>query len=332
MLRNAVPIVQALETLSHQEEHPNFGEVVREVADKISQGHVMSQQLTLFPRVFSPVYVTLVQIGERTGSLDQSLERLSDWLERDDRLRQRVKSALTYPVFVLCLATVLTLFLFYTVLPSFLGIFREMNTPLPWITQAVLLVTEAVRLPGFWLMFLSASAAGYAAGREFLRTTTGQLALYRALRKIPLLGSLLLIGGCARYCLSLEAMLSTGMDLPRALRMAAGASGNPEFVEDAPRIDRAITEGDPASEAMGMRPDIYPASLTHMAMAGEQASRLPEMFGSAGGYYDMETDFLVDALSAAMEPLMLALVATVVGTVILSIFLPLYSYLNKLGV
>lgn len=108
MLRNAVPIVQALETLSHQEEYPNFGEVIRDIAEKVSQGHVLSYQLTFYPKLFSKIYQTLVAIGERTGDLDSSLERLSDWLERDNRLRERLKSALSYPCFVLVLAVVLT--------------------------------------------------------------------------------------------------------------------------------------------------------------------------------------------------------------------------------
>ena len=331
MLRNAVPIIQSLETLSHQPEHPNFGEVIRDVAEKVAAGHVFSHQLSAYPRIFSKIFVTLVQIGERTGDLDGSLERLADWMERDERLRQRVKSAMTYPIFVLILATALTLFMFYTVLPSFLGIFKEMNVPLPLITRVVMFITEAVRQPGFWLIFLAGGGALYTAGREWLRTTSGQLALFRFLKRVPLMGSMLMFGSCARFCMSVEAMLSSGMDIARTMRMAAGASGNPEFLDDAPRMEKTIMEGEPCSDHLAANPQIYPPSLSHMVMAGEQASRLPEMFGRAGSYYDIEMNFKVDALSAAMEPLMLAGVASVVASVILSIFLPLYSYLAPLS-
>ncbi|MBT9582469.1 type II secretion system F family protein [bacterium] len=331
MLRNAVPIVQALETLSHQEEYPNFGEVIREIAEKVSQGHVVSYQMSFYPRVFFKIYVTLVQIGERTGDLDSSLERLSDWLERDNRLRERIKSALSYPVFVLILATCLTLFMFYTVLPSFLTIFRDMNVPLPLITRTVMFITEAVRQPGFWLLFIGATGVFVSVWREVMKTSQGQVTVWRAVRRIPLLGGMLLKGGCARYCMSVEAMLRSGMDVSRTLRMAAGASGNPEFVLDAPNMEKTITEGEPVSDHMAMNPDIYPSSLTHMVMAGEQASRLPEMFGRAGGYYDIEMNYTIDALSAAMEPLLLASVASMVAVVILSIFLPLYSFLGSIG-
>lgn len=331
MLRNAVPIVQALETLSHQEEYPNFGEVLREIAEKVSQGHVVSYQMSFYPRIFSKIYVTLIQIGERTGDLDSSLERLSDWLERDNRLRERVKAALSYPVFVLILATFLTLFMFYTVLPSFLTIFKDMKVPLPLITRVIMFITESVRQPGFWLLFVGTIGVVYSVGREVLKTDRGQVALWRILRRVPLLGSMLVKGACARYCCSVEAMLASGMDLARTLRYAAGASGNPEFILDAPNMEKTITEGEPISDHMAMNTHIYPASMGHMVMAGEQASRLPEMFGRAGGYYDLEMNYAVDALSAAMEPLLLASVASMVATVILSIFLPLYSFLGQIG-
>jgi type IV pilus assembly protein PilC len=331
MLRNAVPIVQALETLSHQEEYPNFGEVIRDIAEKVSQGHVLSYQMSFYPRVFSKIYSTLVQIGERTGDLDSSLERLADWQERDNRLRERLKSAMSYPVFVLCLAVVLTLFMFYTVLPSFLSIFKDMNVPLPLITRVVMFITEAVRQPGFWLLFVGTVGVVFTAGREYLKTTKGQVAIWRFFRKVPLIGPMLLKGSCARYCMSVEAMLASGMDLARTLRMAAGASGNPEFILDAPMMEKTITEGEPVSDHMAMNPDIYPPSLAHMVMAGEQASRMPEMFGRAGGYYDLEMNYAVDAMSAAMEPLLLASVASLVATVILSIFLPLYGFLAQIG-
>ena len=331
MLQNAVPIVQSLETLSHQEEYPNFGEAVRDIADKVSQGHKLSYQMSYYPRIFSKIFVTLIQIGEQSGDLDSSLERLSDWLERDNRLRERIKAALSYPIFVLILATVLTLFMFYTVLPSFLEIFRDMNVPLPLITRVVMFITEAVRQPGFWLLFLGTLGVVVSVSREFLKTLTGQAALWRVLRRIPLLGSMLIKGGCARYCMSVAAMLTTGMDLARTLRMAAGASGNPEFILDAPNMEKTISEGELVSEHMQLNPHIYPASLSHMVMAGEQSSRLPEMFARAGGYYDMEMNYTVDALSAAMEPLLLGSVASMVGTVSLSIFLPLYSFIGQMG-
>ncbi|MBN9419058.1 hypothetical protein ABS71_07550 [bacterium SCN 62-11] len=331
MLRNAVPIVQALETLSHQEEYPNFGEVVRDLAEKVSQGHVLSYQMSFYPRIFTKIYTTLVQIGERTGDLDSSLERLSDWLERDNRLRERLKSAMSYPCFVMILAVVLTLFMFYTVLPSFLTIFKDMNVPLPLITRIVMFITEAVRQPGFWLLLVGTVGVVFTAGREFLKTTRGQVACWRFLRRVPLIGTMLQKGACARYCGSVDAMLASGMDLARTLRMAAGASGNPEFIQDAPRMEKTITEGEPVSDHMAMNPDIYPPSLAHMVMAGEQASRMPEMFGRAGAYYDLEMNYAVDAMSAAMEPLLLASVASLVATVILSIFLPLYSFLGQIG-
>jgi type IV pilus assembly protein PilC len=119
--------------------------------------------------------------------------------------------------------------------------------------------------------------------------------------------------------------------MPRTFKLSAGASGNPLLAADSTALVDAIMEGGGASDYMQGRPDLYPGSMVQMAIAGEQASRLPDMYGRAAAYYDLEMNYQVDALSAALEPLLLAGVASVVGTIVVSIFLPMYGYLGKLG-
>lgn len=329
MLKNSVPLVQALETLSHQVEFPQLGEVIRNLAEKVSQGHPFSQQLAQFPRIFSRVYVTMVQIGERTGNLDDCLDRVALWQERDEQLRRKIQSALTYPLFVIGLTLCLTLFMFYTVLPNFLTIFKEMNLPLPLITRVIMFLTEALRQPGTWLFLICSLFLGLSLGKQAWQKTAVQILVWRALGRVPILGDMLLKGSCARYCLSAEAMLATGMDLSTSLRLAAQCSANPLFIEDAVELERSVTEGIQVSSHLAARPDIYPNAMTQMVTAGEQASQLPEMYGRVGALYDMETCFSIDTLSAAMEPLLLGTVAGMVGTVILSVFIPLYSFIGN---
>jgi len=331
MLINGVPIVQALDTLSHQAEAPNFGQVVRILSERISSGHTFSNALNQFPRIFPRIYVTMVSIGEQTGALDHSLDKLADWWERDHMIYQRIKSALSYPIFVLCLAGTLTLGLFYWVLPGFIGIFRDMNVELPFITKVVIAITNGVRDPGAWLITIAVLGAGFTLLRDFARTPRGAQQLFRLATRVPLLGGMLKNGSMARFCGAISALLSSGMDLPRCFKLSAAASGNPLLDADSQALVDTIMEGGIASDHMLSRPDLYPGSMVQMAIAGEQASRMPEMFGRAAAYYDLEMNYQVDALSAALEPLLLAGVASVVGTIVISIFLPMYGYLGKLG-
>lgn len=331
MLINGVPLVQALDTLSHQAEEPNFGQVVRILAEKISAGHPFSHALNGFPTVFPRIYVTMVSIGEQTGQLDVSLEKLATWAERDFQIQQRIKSALTYPTFVFGLACALTLALFYWVIPGFINIFEDMRIPLPFLTRLVIGTTHAIREPGTWLIALALLGVLGPMFRDFARTPHGSRALFGLALRVPQLGGMLRNGTLARYCGALEALLSSGMDLPRAFKLSGHASGNPLLAADAEELVGAVMEGELASAHMLRHPELYPPGLVQMAIAGEQASRVPEMFARAAAYYEMEAAYQIEALSASLEPLLLAGVSGLVGTIVVAIFLPMYGYLDKLG-
>ena len=331
MLTAGVPLLQALDTLQTNEECPDMGNVVVVCGDLVSSGHMFSNACSKFPRVFPPVYINMIQIGEQVGQIDQSLERLALWLEKDEALRQRILSALSYPVLILSVATALTLALFYTVLPGFLEIFREMNIPMPWVTRLVMAITDATRNPAAWLLGISLLGLAYGAVQYIQERRRLKVIAYRYILKIPVLGRMLRTGSLARFCSAAATMMVSGLDLLRCYKLAAGSSGSPLLEKDSANLTRAIQEGELASTYMHENADIYPSTLTHMVAAGEEASQLPELLERAGAYYEEECNFLVDALSAAIEPILLAGVASVIATVVLSIFLPMYSYIGNLN-
>lgn len=329
MLTSSVPILQALETLSDQPEDPVFGEVLEFCAEKLQHGVSFSVAVSRFPGIFPPIYQTMVQIGERTGSLDESLSRLALWLERDQALRQRIRGALTYPGFVMALACLMALTIFYTIMPTFVSIFEDMQVELPITTRVMLGLTRALRDPPSVLFMLSALTAGWSAFRSWRKSPTGSLQFYRFCKRVPLVGSMLLFGGLARYCSAMEALLVSGMTLTSALRMAGTASGDPLLEADSPAMVQSVSDGNLLAEHLYKQEEVYPSTLRGMLSIGEETSTLPEMFGRTAAYYELEMNFKVEALGAALEPLMLGIVAVVVATVILSIFLPLYSSLGQ---
>ncbi|MBS2038954.1 type II secretion system F family protein [bacterium] len=331
MLTSSVPILQSLETLSEQPEDPVFGEVIDSCADKLQQGVSFSAAISRFPLIFPPIYQTMVQIGERTGSLDESLSRLALWLERDVALRQRIRGALTYPGFVIVLASLMALTVFYTIMPTFVSIFEDMQVELPIITQIMLGLTRALRNPPAVLCMLAAAMAAWTAFQGWRKSPSGSLQFYRLCKSIPLIGSMLVFGGVARYCSAMEALLVSGTTLTSALRMAGNACGDPLLQADSAAMVQSVSDGNLLAEHLSKRDDIYPSTLRGMLSIGEETSTLPEMFGRTATYYELEMNFKVEALGAALEPLMLGVVALVVATVILSIFLPLYSSLGQLA-
>jgi len=331
LLQGGVPLVRSLEALSLQSEYPGFGRVIERIAHQVESGHRFSDSLSRYPDLFPKIYVVMVEIGEQSGGLDHSMERLAGWLERDGHLLQRIRSALTYPAFIMALAGVLTLVIFYVVMPSFMGIFTEMQVELPLITRIVLGLTGAIRNPLAWL------ASGLVVGGLWLqikrtwRDPHGQSFLYGLALQVPLLGGILWNGSTSRYCSAVDTLLTSGSSLDRTLRLSAAVSGSPVFLRDVENLTRSVTEGNLASEHMLHHPEVYSSTLAHMAAAGEEASRVPEMFARAGDFHALEMEGQVDTLKAALEPMMLAAVALIVGTIILSVFLPLYGFLNKIG-
>ena len=331
LLRNGVPLLQALGTLSDQPEDEVFSEVVHSCTQKISTGHSLSQSLAAFPEVFPKVFVSMAEIGEQTGSLDSALEQLADWLERDQDVERRILGALSYPIFVFCLASLIMLAIFYTVMPGFLGIFQEMNIRLPLATQLIVAITEAVRSPMVWasaLIFLWMLRHGL---RKTTSTLAGRARLYLLLLRVPLLGNMLTFGSTARFCSCGKVLLSCGMDVMQAYRLSAAASGSPLLQRDTPSLLAAIREGELVSEHMARHPEIYDHTLTSMVSAGEEASRIPEMMGFAGYYYNLGLTSCIDSLGAALEPLLMGGIAVLVGTIVMAVFLPMYSYIGQMG-
>lgn len=331
LLRGGVPLVQCLNALCLQDEYPDLGLVLVEVTRRVEGGHRLSEALANFPGVFSKIVVVMVQIGEKTGSLDDSMDRLAGWLERDGELMQRVRSALTYPAFIMALTVVLTLGLFYGVMPAFLGIFQDMHVELPLITRIVVAFTLAVRNPLAWLIGGLVLGLGWRQLKRTWADERGRVVLYRAATRLPVLGAILWNGSSARFCCAVSALLMSGSNLQSSLRLGAAVSGSPVLDRDVVPLSNAVMNGIQPSEYMMLHPAIYSRTMTHMAAAGEEASRLPEMFARASEFHGLEMESQVDALKAALEPMMLSAVAIIVGTIIFSVFLPLYGFLNKIS-
>lgn len=331
LLKSGIPFVDALEILTDQPDYPQFGEVIEAISLRVQSGHPFSACLNLFPRVFSEVYVTMVAVGERTGHLDRATETLGEWLEEDYDLKRQVKAALTYPAVVISFTLILTLALFYTVMPGFIDIFRQMNVDLPWPTRVVMAVTKAIQNPGSWIIGFAVLFFFWLALRDLFRNPRTRLWASVLLLRVPLIGGLLKDLSLARYTATAAALIAAGLDLTRVFLLSARASGSQLLIVDSRWMLSNIEEGRLVSDHMAERPDLYPATVTQMVIAGEESSRLEDMFERLSSFYDSEVRYRVEVLGAALEPLLLMFLAGLIGGLVFSIMIPLYSYLGKLG-
>ncbi|MEW6277208.1 MAG: type II secretion system F family protein [Candidatus Eremiobacterota bacterium] len=328
LLQAGIALPKALNTLASTTPDPSLSLTLREMLLRINEGIYLSRSLAPFRRMFPPVFVAMIRVGERTGALVAVLEKLSQWQERDDRLARRVRSALTYPAFVLILTVLLMLAMFLTVLPGFVRLFQDTGVPIPWMTRITFTLVGLVRNPGAWVIgaVLVLSWAGMI--RERMATRTGRAQLFEVALAVPLLGSLLAYGCMARFTSAMATLLGSGVDLLKSLELAAQASGNPILQEDCERIARGLREGEHLCDLME---GAFPPTVVQLVAVGEETSRLEEMFARLSDLYDAEVHYLLDSLGSVLEPFLLGVVATGVGWTVLSIMLPLYGFLATLG-
>lgn len=331
MVAAGVPLIRGLETLSFQPEFPHFGVIVECMAQEVSEGEKFSRSMACHPRIFNDSFVAVISIGEETGCLEQSLALLADWIEREDRVQHRMKSAMVYPLSVTAVSALLCALIFTMVLPTFAEIFKETQVPLPMLTQVTLALSALLSKAQFWVVFaVVAALVGRAWGRLWHSPRQAR-ALYSVARYVPGLGSMLHHGSLTRYCLCNYASIRSGVPLTKCLRMAAQASGNPLLEQDSRRLVKCVEAGQPVSVAMTGHPKLYSTTLVQMIQAGEESSQLGEMYLRVGRFHEMEMEASIEMLSAAIEPLLLLGVSAMVGGIVLSVYLPMHSAMMNLA-
>ena len=331
LFSTGIPLSRSLDILTDQSDDPAFAQVLTEVTVMVNSGHLFSAALGRFARVFPSVMVHLVQVGENTGGLGISLSRVADILEKDSNVLRRVKSALSYPIFILSLTLILTLCVFYFVLPNFIGIFVSLKTPLPLITQLLIFITQALRSPGWWLVATGLAQLSYSWVSKSWNVPTGRVRIYSFLLSLPLIGSILLYSTIARYCWVFGVTMESGMELTKSLRLASLASGSPALEADGARIIESVINGAPLHKHYRENPNVYPRVLAHMVLAAEESSTLSPTLARLGDMFDEDLLYRLELFNAALEPVLISLMALVVGSVVVAIFLPLYGTIGDLG-
>lgn len=330
LLGSGVSIIDALQVTVDHSPSDTLAVVVKHIQEKLDGGHSLSDGMSEFPRIFSPVAISLTKLGERDGQITKQLSKLSDWMERDEQLRRKVTSALVYPVFALSLTFALTLALFLTIIPGFIEMFDDMGIELPLPTKVLALMTHAVTSPLAWSVLSFSVLAVMVGSRSFLESPRGQRAVYRFSSSVPVLGSLMTSSGMARFAFAATAMLQSGSNVVSGFKLALEASGSPLLKANSRALVEALENGESLSAHMAKHPELYPPIATQLAAVGEESAQMPEMFQVISHYYEEQIEYQIHLVSALLEPVLMSIVAVVVGFVVISVFLPMYGFIDKI--
>lgn len=323
MLKAGVPVVQALAMLCKSMTHKSLVRVMQTVLSDVTSGIALHDALARHPRVFSSLFVHMVQAGESAGILDDIMERLSQTLEKNEALRSKIRSALMYPTAVLLVATGILVLILMWVVPVFEDVFQSLGAPLPWSSQVVVSLSDSLvqTWPALLVMLAlpiwAAQHKGPAAFR--LRLWAAQWFL-----RWPVLGPLLTTSIVARWSQTLSALLSAGVPLTEALGPTAQACDHPVFERATLQLQRRVVQGSSLSEAMGQT-ERFPAMIVQLCATGEETGALDTLLGRAGSLMVTELDDQVNGLTSLLEPLIIVVLGGLIGAILVAMYLPIFN-------
>lgn len=330
MINAGLAMVRCLDILSEQTEDKKLQATLGQVRRDVEGGSTLSNALAKHPSVFSTLYISMVKAGEMGGVLDEVLERLAGFMEKDFGLKKKVKSALTYPVVILVMALGIVFFLVTYILPTFVQLFEGMSLQLPLPTRILIGITKGARNPAIFIPCLVLAVLGLFGLSRYIQTPVGRKQYDLLKLNIPVFGLLNKKVAISRFCRTLGTLLSSGVPIMQALEIVGKASGNEIIAMTVTKIRESIREGESIASPLGAS-GMFPPMVTQMVAVGEETGNLDAMLGKISDFYDTEVEYLLASLTSMLEPIMIVGMGGIVGFIVISVFLPLYQLIGNLG-
>lgn len=325
MVDAGLPLISALTALYEQSDprrQAGLRAVIGEVVSRVQQGDSFNEAISKHPHVFSRLYISMARAGETGGMLADILDRLAGFLEASARLRKKVKSAMTYPAVVICIAIAVTTFLIVKVVPVFGEIFAEFGEGLPAPTRILLDISDFIRGSWYWLIAIIGGAIFGA--RYFLRTTQGREIWERTQLKLPVFGPLIHKICMSRFARTFAQLIRSGVPILEVMSIVSETAGN-ILVERAIRsVSADVEKGDSLAVALTRQP-IFPPMMLRMVSAGEATGKIDAMLEKMADFWDEEIEAMLNALTSLIEPFLIVFLGIVVGGIVIAMFLPIFK-------
>lgn len=327
MIDAGIPILRCLDILYTQTKDPALKNALDTVRKDVKSGLALNEAMEKHPLVFSDLFVNMIRAAEVAGILDQILDRLATFLEKDLEVRQKIKSAMMYPVMVLVFSFLVLIAIFMFVLPRFKEIFASMNVEMPGMTQFLFNASDF--LIGYWWMIGGVVAGGLFALRQYIRTPKGHYQYDYLKLRVPIFGELVLKLAVARFARTLGTLVASGVPLMRTLEIVGQTSGNAVLATAIEGTRASIREGQPLSAPFAAT-NLFPQMVIHMMDIGEESGRLSEMMVKIADFYEQEVDATIKGLTSMIEPLLIVFLGGIVGFIAISIMMPMFKLINAI--
>ncbi len=323
LITSGMSLIESLVVLERQTANPKFVEVIGSVRRYIESGHSLSEALSKH-KVFTRLYISLIRAGETGGVLDESMENLADFLEKDEEIRLQIRNKTAYPKFVLGFAVVITMVIIIFLVPTFKEIYDDLGVQLPAMTRAVVRVGDLFKNIYFYIVAIVFIVGGRYLFRKFRSTPRGRYTVDNIRINIPKMGDVIKKMALSRFARYLGTLLGAGVPILSALDIVKGVTDNVLVDNAIGDIKNNIRRGENISGPMA-KYSIFPPMMVQMTAVGEKTGTLDTNLIRIADFYDTEVNSTIEILLAILEPIMLLLVALLVGTIVISMYLPLFN-------
>lgn len=330
LVNAGLPLMRGLEVLKRQMKDPRMLEALNGISDNIAAGGTFSESLTAYPKIFDNLYVNMVKAGEAGGVLEVVLGRLAEFAEKSERIKNKVKGAMIYPIVVLVAAIGITAFLLVAVIPKFQQVFNDMlgGAELPAITQFVINASEFVQHNG--LQILLGVVALVVIVKIIGRTEKGAYFFDVLKLKAPVTGTLAQRSAVSKFTRTLGTLLSSGVPILQSLTITRDTTGNRVLTKAIQSVHDSVKEGESMTQPLSQC-SVFPPMVVSMVEVGEETGALADMLTRVANTYDDEVDNAVAGMTAAIEPALIIVLAVVVGTIVIAMFLPMVKIIGSVS-
>jgi MSHA biogenesis protein MshG len=327
--KSGIPLLRGIRGLAASTHNVVLRETLEEVLRDLEGGRDLAGSLARHPKIFPNIYVSIVKVGEETGTLEASFKRLAEYLQQDQHMRDRIRSATRYPLIVMVTISIAIAILTTFVIPKFEPLFQSLGDNIPLPTLLIMTASNFVR--DFWYVTLGVIGVAIVAFRHYVGTAQGRFNWDKFKLRIPAIGPVLREGVLARISRSLSISLNAGMPVIATLKVIAQSAGNEFMTERVNRVRDAVERGEPLSRAVASV-SIFPPLVIQMVTVGEETGDLPMLLDEVAGFYEREVDYKLNNLTAAIEPLLVVAVGGIVCVLALGVMLPMWEMISKVQI
>ncbi len=329
MISSGLSILRTLYVLEDQTESKKLKEALVAVRKDVEAGLPLSDSLARHPKLFGPLYVSMVRAGETGGMLEEALIRVADQLEADGDLRRKVKSAMAYPAVVLGFSMLVLIALIVFIVPVFVGVFEEFDGELPAITKFTVFLSET--MTKLWFVWIAGGVGGVIAFQKWRKSKWGRPQWDRLRLRIPFkIGDIVQKVSLARWSRTFSALTSAGVPVLEAIEITGKTAGNTVVERAMDDVIDSVKRGGTIAGPLKSIP-VFPSMVVHMIAVGEEAGNLDGMLSKVADFYDSEVEAAVKALTSILEPVMIVLVGAIVGFIVISMYMPMFKVYDAIG-